>query len=271
MENFMENPALTKYFHADEDFRIVNIGYHNFREIKPSYTFRAQSFYTWHFITSGKGVLEMAGKVYHLGEGDMFFIPPRTSMRYFPEKDEPWDYVWLAVTGDRAAYYGALLGFSLENAVKRSGSFRKIKNILHDLLERIVRGEGGYYGVLSVFYEIVDVCIANATQTKIQRARELIDSDFTMSTFRIEALCNEVGFSHSHLLRLFEDAYGETPMNYLIRKRMGLARELLEETELPVRMVAYSCGFEDELHFMKCFKKRMGMTALAYRKAHKKQ
>ena len=95
----------------------------------------------------------------------------------------------------------------------------------------------------------------------------MIDAGFTMPSFRVESLCADTGFSHAQLLRLFKKNYGETPMHYLIEKRMELAKELLEETALPVCSVAYSCGYSDELHFMKCFKRYTGMTALAYRKA----
>ena len=49
-------------------------------------------------------------------------------------------------------------------------------------------------------------------------------------------------------------------------KRIELACELLENSDLSVRSVAHSCGFSDEIHFMKTFKSRTGMTAAEYRR-----
>lgn len=268
MEKFIETNDWIKHFQADEEFRILNIGYHDFHAVKPLHTFHTQGFYTWHFVLSGKGKLEMAGKEHHLCEGDMFFIPPATTMRYFPDETDPWEYMWLAVKGEKMAYYGELLGFSLENASKKSGSFQKIKHILRSLFDRTVSAECGYYGALAAFYELVDICTARSVHTEMQRVRELIDASFTMPAFRIEELCADVGLSHPHLLRLFKKTYGETPVRYLIKKRMSLAKELLEETDLSVCSVAYSCGYTDEFHFMKCFKRYVGVTALSYRKTH---
>ena len=139
------------------------------------------------------------------------------------------------------------------------------------MFNKLQREECEYYGALSYFYRIMDVCVARTARAEIQTVREIIDNSFSLSSFRIEELCTTVGISHSHLLRLFKDAYGVTPITYLTQRRMAHARELFSETALSVASVAYSCGFEDEFHFMKCFKRDTGMTALAYRKAYGKK
>ena len=71
------------------------------------------------------------------------------------------------------------------------------------------------------------------------------------------------------LLRLFKEEYGRTVRRYLIEKRLAYACELLENSDMPVCSVALSCGFSDEIHFMKSFKKQYGMTATEYRKSAK--
>ena len=60
-----------------------------------------------------------------------------------------------------------------------------------------------------------------------------------------------------------------TLINYVIKKRVMYACELLETTDLSVTAVALSCGFSDILHFMKIFKRETGTTALEYRNKHK--
>ncbi|MBQ8793630.1 MAG: helix-turn-helix transcriptional regulator [Clostridia bacterium] len=73
--------------------------------------------------------------------------------------------------------------------------------------------------------------------------------------------------SHAHLLRLFKKEYGITPIKYIINKRIELACELLKTTDLSVSSVAFSCGFSDEIHFMKTFKKLIGKSALNYKRS----
>ena len=192
-------------------------------------------------------------------------------MRYFPVEEDPWEYVWFAFAGEKTLCYAKLLGFDNGQPIMKSGSFPRIRNVLHSLFEKTQKGECGYYGVLSSFYKIIDVCADSSERAEIKKVREIIDNNFSLPAFRIEWLCSSVGISHSQLLRLFKDAYGITPVAYLSQKRMEQARELLSETDLSVCSVAYSCGFADEFHFMKCFKKHTGLTALSYRKTYGKQ
>ena len=270
MEKFLDDYKVSKTFYSDEEFRILNIGYNDFSEIEGIHFFHQQRVYTLHFVLSGRGQLDIYGKTYYLGEGDMFFIPPNTPMRYFPNEDDPWEYVWFSFAGEKILYYAKMLGFDDGQPIMKSGSFPRIRNVLQNLFARVQNGECGYYGVFSYFYKIIDICADSSERAEIQKVREIIDNSFSLSSFRIEELCTTVGISHSHLLRLFKDAYGLTPIAYLTQRRMAHARELLSETALSVASVAYSCGFDDEFHFMKCFKRDTGMTALAYRKAYGK-
>ena len=271
MEKFLDDYKISKTFYSDEEFRILNIGYNDFSKIDGIHFFHQQGFYTLHFVLSGRGQLDIYGKTYHLCEGDMFFIPPNIPMRYFPVEADPWAYVWFSFSGEKMLYYAKMLGFEGETPKIKSNSFQSIKNVLHRLFDRVQKGECGYYGVLSSFYKIIDICATPDERTEIKKVREIIDNSFSLPAFRIEWLCSSVGISHSQLLRLFKDAYGITPVAYLSQKRMEQARELLSETDLSVCSVAYSCGFADEFHFMKCFKKHTGLTALEYRKTYGKQ
>lgn len=271
MERFLPCPALVRHFETDGDFGVPNVGYHDFQTVRPAYSFYMQKKYTWHIVLSGKGTLEIADRRYQLSEGDMFFIPPDVPMRYFPKTDDPWEYVWFTLRGDAAARYGAQLGFSLQNAVLRCRAFPSVKRILRELFEAFLREECGYFGVLSVFYRMLELCGTDRSAGEIQGIRQMIDDSFTLSSFSIGQLCRDAGISHAQLLRRFKAAYGVTVIAYVLRKRIELACELLETTDLPVRSIAFSCGFADEIHFMKCFKREIGLTAIAYRKRQRAQ
>ncbi len=266
MGNFLQEHAFRRYFRADDDFSIINMGYDDFAFVKGAYSFYVQNFYTWHFVLSGSGRLEIGGKTYELSGGDSFFIPPDTKMRYFPDADDPWEYVWFALKGDAAADHGERLGFSVSQAVRPCKHFVRIKQILKRMIDRLREGSCGYYGVLAAFYELVDLSVSESSpRTAIQAVRELIDESYTVIDFSVEKLCRDVGFSHAQLLRLFKREYGKTVRRYVIEKRIALACELLERSDLSVRSVALSCGFSDEIHFIKTFKSHMGQTATRYR------
>ena len=267
MGNFINDRNFTRFFHHKDDFGIINIGYDDFSFVKAAHSFRVQNFYTWHFVISGKGQLEIGGRTYRLSEGDSFFIPPDTSMRYFPAEDDPWEYVWFAFRGQAAPRYGEQLLFSVDSPVQPCRHFGQIKRILKRMIEDMRGEEHGHYRAMSAFYELMDVStIQKHPRTPIQSVRRFIDESYTIPDFSIEHLCQEVGFSHAQLLRLFKAEYGKTVQRYVIEKRLSLACELLENSDISVRSVALSCGFSDEIHFMKSFKRSYGMTAGEYRK-----
>ena len=269
MDAFIEKMQFVRHFPSEEDSFIRTVGYDNFLAVKPLYAFRMQSFYTWHFILSGSGILEIGGRVYSVAQGQMFFIPPGEIMRYYPDKDTPWDYVWFSLTGDMAAKYGRLLGFSVNSPVKSMQYFQGVRRRLQKLFATLVEENGGVFSVLSAFYGILELCTSDAAPSGIQAVKRYIDESFTLPGFCVEQLCYDAGLSHAQLLRLFRSAYGMTVIKYVINKRITLACELLTTTDMSVGSVALSCGFSDEPHFMRTFKQRVGISALQYRKKHK--
>ena len=267
MGNFINEQRFIRFFHPNDDFGVINIGYDDFSFVKAAHSFRVQNFYTWHFVISGKGILEIGVKKYTLSEGDSFFIPPNEPMRYFPIANDPWDYVWFALKGKNASLYGEQLHFSLDAPTQRCHHFEVTKQLLKRMIENIRNEDYGYYKAMSVFYELMNIStLKKRSRPPIQSIRELIDESYTIPDFSIENLCREVGYSHSQLLRLFKAECGKTVQRYVIEKRLSLACELLENSNIPIHSVALSCGFTDEIHFMKSFKAHYGVTATQYRK-----
>lgn len=55
-------------------------------------------------------------------------------------------------------------------------------------------------------------------------------------------------------------------MAYLADKRIRNAAKLLEYGDFSIHTLSEKCGFENDAYFMRCFKKRYGMTVKEYRK-----
>lgn len=84
--------------------------------------------------------------------------------------------------------------------------------------------------------------------------------DFSLSFFARKFGVTKTYFSH-----LFHENTGISFKQYLTTLRMGYARRMLEEKELPIIDVGYECGFNTPSQFIRAFKKATGMTPSAYR------
>lgn len=266
MENFFKSSNYYKRFASNDSFKMLDIGYNDFSKLEPFCDFRVQTFYTLHFVLSGEGVLKTGGEVYDVKAGEMFFLPPNEEICYYPRQEKPWTYVWFSFVGEDALRIKNNLEFT-DAPVRKFENQQKIFITLKSMFENLKQGEG-YYSALSSFYKVLDILTVDNTVNVTKNAKIIIDSSFTQNNFSLEQLCKDVGVSHPHLLRLFKEKYGITLVKYLVQKRIEYACQLLVTTELSVKSVAYSSGFVDELHFMKTFKKYMGMSANKYRKAN---
>lgn len=65
--------------------------------------------------------------------------------------------------------------------------------------------------------------------------------------------------------REFKKTFNDTPAKWVLRKKLTLATELLENTSLTVGEICYDCGFENQTHFSRVFKEKMGVSPLQFR------
>lgn len=100
---------------------------------------------------------------------------------------------------------------------------------------------------------------------RVKEAMEFIDNNLHMP-ITVAGVANQVHLSASHLSSLFKQKTGMTIYNYIISKRLILARKLLVDTDKPVEIIAEECGYSDVSSFIRCFRERVGTTPGQYRR-----
>jgi len=85
-------------------------------------------------------------------------------------------------------------------------------------------------------------------------------------TWTLEKMAEEVGMSRAAFAKRFKELVGQAMFEYLTALRVQRARELLQETKLPIYEISGQVGYESELAFTKTFKKHVGTTPTRYRK-----
>ena len=82
----------------------------------------------------------------------------------------------------------------------------------------------------------------------------------------LQSMASEVGVSRAGLANRFKDLVGTPMFEYLTGLRMQRAKVLLNDSLEPINDVANQVGYESDIAFVKAFKKRVGLTPVAYRK-----
>jgi AraC family transcriptional regulator len=70
-------------------------------------------------------------------------------------------------------------------------------------------------------------------------------------------------------LRQFTRAVGMTPHAFITETRVQASRRMLEHSDAPLATVAAECGFSHQSHMGSAFRRILGMTPGAYRRAHR--
>ena len=79
-------------------------------------------------------------------------------------------------------------------------------------------------------------------------------------------LAGRAGLSPSQLQREFRRLFRMTVGDYILRLRLLMARRRLRATSDAVGRIATECGFYDQAHFTRAFKRHTGQTPLEYRR-----
>jgi AraC family transcriptional regulator len=79
-------------------------------------------------------------------------------------------------------------------------------------------------------------------------------------------LASIAGMSQSQLVRAFRASTGNTPIEYVVRRRIKEARRLLVSTGVPVSEIAVGLGFADQSHFTRRFRVATGATPAQFRR-----
>ena len=104
----------------------------------------------------------------------------------------------------------------------------------------------------------------SASYESLQRARELIDAQYAQPLV-LNELSQAANLSRYHFLRSFRAVFHMTPHEYLTRKRIERAKELLAESDLLVTEICFEVGFESLGSFSTLFHRIAGWSPSIYR------
>ena len=214
-----------------------------------------------HYITKGKGIFIRDGKTHHLGEGDMFIIPPGQKTYYEADKDDPWYYTWIGFTS------------TLDMPYFKENHFLHIPAVSEVFtdMKRCRDFENGRAAFLcGHIWEILSIILERGKKhtNYVDRAINYMRIGY-MNPISVSSIAQHLNISRNYLALLFKEETGMSPQSYLIKIRLEAAVTLMTElNERPINAAA-SVGYPDFYHFSKIFKQYYGVSPREYVRRYK--
>jgi AraC family transcriptional regulator of arabinose operon len=219
--------------------------------------------------------MHVGGKTFEIKERQFFMVLKEQSVLYYPKDTNKWKYVWMGIDGELDEFFVKKMGFSLSNPVKNAPpSFDE--RILYSIVKDYDEGQNvSYYTIKSAFYG----CLGALSEVHryvapivhvVSEAKKIIEMNYTDGEFNLDSVATALNVSHSYLSKIFKNSTGSTLASYLISVRLKKAGELLLKTSNSAKEIAYTVGYNDNIHFFKEFKKYFGITTKEYRKKYEK-
>ena len=232
------------------------------------------------YVVSGLGYIQSNGEKVTAGPGHLMFLNLHEPYKYYSDKKDPWELLWILFGGkDADWYYNTITGCN-KNVINLTENItiqKQMKDIyeLYGTKDPFI--EFKTHSLLtSLLIELYTECMKN-TGVKNDGAYEFpnpvkaVMDHVEQNYFRkitLEELATITYLNPFYLLKLFKKHTGFTPGEYITRFKIDYSKQLLTKPEMTIEQIALFLGFNTHSYFSKIFHKSTGLTPVQFRKIY---
>ncbi len=236
------------------------------------------------FVLEGKITLYYGKQTYTVQKNEMILLKKATSIRYEkegePTNDNIYESLMFCLKDD------LIKEFLTTTNVKVQRMDEEVKTSVYPMNECLVAFAKSLYPyftdpstinpgllklkIMELLYDVSECSknmfrqilqLRNPARTDIQHVVE----QYYTTPVTLPELAFLSGRSLSSFKRDFQQIYNISPAQWIRVRRLEKAKEMLQETVLPVNEICYSVGFENVSHFSRIFKNHYGYPPTQYR------
>lgn len=224
------------------------------------------------YTESGSGTLATEEDSFTLTPGTLAFIDCRQKHKVVI-RQSPWTYKVFFLTGNPAAYLYDLI-------IKKYGCIHTISlgsdipDLIKKFFAQLVKHPERYFLMSKFILDILLETIMEKTLTEdsanpipdyLISIKNNFDGNY-QKNYTLATLEQEYRISRYRICREFTEYFNLSPIQYLNRRRIAVAKEALIETDRRINEIGRMVGIENTNHFIRLFKKQTGVTPLDFRR-----
>lgn len=225
-------------------------------------------------LVKSPAIFTINGKDVHTPP-NIFFMYPKNASQYYRAYDETFSNDWMHLElSKEEEEYLRILGIPMEVPVLLNDIeyfSLLINNLSLEYYSSNEQKKDTINCYLHIFFNKLSEQIMNQSigvQEKNYDKFSLLRNKIYSRPYLkwdIANLSHQICLSPSYFQHLYKKHFGITCMADIIHARIEYAKQLLCTTSLSIRHIAEQCGYENDVHFMRQFKKVTGMTPTEYR------
>ena len=216
-----------------------------------------------HYIVEGYGYFNGV----RLGKGDYFCAVKNEKVCYFPEKENPWTYIYVDLIGkshDEIIKKYNFKGINSYGKVNFLDEVFEIKKLFEIHSQKNTSNKTFFNSLAVLLLSLHSDPPSTAenlsiTDIHVKKIKEYIDYNFNKKIL-MEDVAKKHYLSTEYMRNIFYDSMGISPKKYLQKIRMEKAADLLKHTYYKINEIAVSVGYDDQLAFSKVFKSYFGLS-----------
>ena len=228
---------------------------------KERINFHQHKDYEIFIYTSGKGKINVNGKVQDVEQGMIVVMPP--NIVHGSISLDNLRYVAILGKSDELTHIDTPIIF--KDNERRDG---------FNLLQMIFANRDGdkeYFNSLClafIHFVLKNVKSTNPIEKTINKIKSQMSAKFHDSEFNVTELLNQSGYAEDYIRAHFKRLVGKTPVEFLTVLRINHAKTLINiyQDSTPLIDISLNCGFDDYIYFSRKFKQVVGVSPQAYKK-----